>query len=246
MTGISCPLVLPERGARTLANSGLQQTPPSLPLGPALLKPGTLAGQVALSPDSKTPNVFAWLDDVRARPGMFVGDAERPLEVLESMVWGYYTALSARGIVEPVPEMTRHFSEWLRHRTGWSCSSGWAHAIASHSGKRPHLQVFFELVDEYRSLVPVVVTRARVVGNDPRLLQPLKPEWPRPREVELVRYAPTRFHFFRFLSARWSHNGGILTTPAGSSETSLASSKRYAVQHLGIPPAAWTRPKRAG
>lgn len=108
----------------------------------AQLEPGTLRGQVALARGSKAPNVFAWLDDVRARPDLFVSEAEQSLDVLESMVWGYYTALSVRGIVEQVPEMTGHFSVWVHHRMRRSCSGGWAPAIASHALERSHLDVF--------------------------------------------------------------------------------------------------------
>jgi hypothetical protein len=192
--------------------------------------------------DSRTPNIFAWLDDVRARPGLFVGASERPLDVLELMVWGYYTALSARGIVEPVPEMKRHFSDWLRHRTGWSCSCGWAEAIASHARKRPHFDVFYDLVDKYRGLVPVSVLRAPVLRQSASSLP--YPGWSLspPRHVELVRYTPTRFYFFRFVGTRWNHNAEILMTSDGSHDTSPAFARRYALEHFGIVPGSWVRP----
>jgi hypothetical protein len=194
-----------------------------------------------VTPYQRTPSIFAWLDEVRARPGMFVGGAERPLDVLESMVWGYYTALSTRGIVELVPEMKRHFSDWLHHRTSWSVSRGWADAIASHAQKRPHLALFFDLVDEYRGLVPVTVLRAPILRSNANSLP--YPGWSLspPRHVELVRYAPTRFYFLRFVGARWNHNADILATNEGSRETSSAFAKRYASEHLGVVPKSWVR-----
>lgn len=42
------------------------------------------------------------------------------------------------------------FAEWVRVRTGWSMSLGWAAAIERHAGAEEPLDVFFRLLDEYR------------------------------------------------------------------------------------------------
>ncbi|MEV6902000.1 hypothetical protein [Amycolatopsis sp. NPDC051372] len=47
-------------------------------------------------------------------------------------------------------EPTGPFAEWVRGRTGWSMSLGWAAAIERHAGDEDPLDVFFRLLDEYR------------------------------------------------------------------------------------------------
>lgn len=54
-------------------------------------------------------NVFDWLDQIRRRPGMFVGESSAPLGIIETLIGGYYAALSVHGMVEPVPAMSNHF-----------------------------------------------------------------------------------------------------------------------------------------
>jgi hypothetical protein len=145
---------------------------------------------------------------------MYVGDSTRPLSVLEGLVLGYYSALHTHGIVEAVPEMARHFSVWLCCRTSWSTSCGWAQAIASHSKRRPQLDVFFDFVDDYRQLAPttISVAKPRRVSSKPK----------RPTRVEIVRYRPTRFHFLRLSFGRRVQNGDILMNGDGSHHTSIA------------------------
>ena len=89
------------------------------------------------SPMSRTSagSVFAWLDEVRKTPGMYVTDGS--LRGLETLIYGYYAALHTHGRIEKVPQMTDHFSTWLSVETGWSMSCGWAHAIISCSGRPP-------------------------------------------------------------------------------------------------------------
>jgi hypothetical protein len=48
---------------------------------------------------------------------------------LESQIWGYLTALRNHNIVEPVPSMGRHFLYYVRQKTDWGVSRGWAGAI---------------------------------------------------------------------------------------------------------------------
>ena len=70
------------------------------------------------------------------------------LSELETLVYGYYAGLDNHGLIELVPEMTRHFSTWLSHETGWSTSCGWAHAITSNrtdSTDSSPLDEFFDI-----------------------------------------------------------------------------------------------------
>jgi hypothetical protein len=181
---------------------------------------------------------------------MWIGDAPRPLEVLQTLVHGYYIGLSTYGIVEAVPEMGRHFSSWLHRRTKWSLSCGWADAIQSHAGDRAPLDLFFHFVDQYRMLSPVVVARARlrrsnvptgkhhIVGADAR--------HSRLTVVEIVRYSSTKHFFLRFHYGRRAINDSILFDGSRSTQwcedTSAVFAKRWAAEALRVLPNQWEPP----
>lgn len=179
---------------------------------------------------TEATSVFTWLDTVRARPGMYIGDGA--LRELETLLYGYYAGLGTHGLIEHVPEMTNHFSTWLYWQTGWSTSVGWAYAITSHARARPPLDLFFEFGDRYRKLRPVTLRSARLSRrNAPtgkRVTVRLDGRLEPPTSVEIVRYAPTRLHFLRFAYGRRKLNDGILTTGNGSHETSLRFAKKRA------------------
>jgi hypothetical protein len=105
-------------------------------------------------------NVFHWLDQVRARPSLYLGDGS--LKDPEFLLSGYYTALATHGVVEAVPDMNWHFLSWLYYRTGWACSRGWAYAINSRHPGGSALDAFFQLVEEYRRLRPVRLCTVQV------------------------------------------------------------------------------------
>jgi hypothetical protein len=132
-------------------------------------------------------DVFAWLEYVKARPGMYLGDVEDPLRELETMLSGYYSSLDLHGIVEPVPDMSHHFRTWLYCSHGWSTSAGWALAFKQHPDGSDHLAHFFRLVDQYKKLKPDVrlsVKRRAGISDQPT-------------RIDIIRYAPTRLHFLR-------------------------------------------------
>lgn len=191
-----------------------------------------------MTADSRHPaEVFAWLDRVRARPGMYV-DENSPVRGLEALIHGYYTALSVHGIVESVPAMTNHFSTWLRRRTGWSLSRGWGAAIEENATRRDALATFFSYVDAYRRLVPVVVstvtlgerhrpTGKRVkIGHDGLI--------DRPDAVDVVQYRPEPIHFLRFHYGTFVADQHTLYTSTGSDETTVADAQAWVEDELQV------------
>jgi len=100
-------------------------------------------------------DVYDFLNEVRLRPSMWVRRSS--LQHLESMLTGYRVALGVHNIAEPFdfwnPGSQGHFSEWLWQRLGRHSALGWAVEIereAEQAG-RPAMQVFFELLDEFRA-----------------------------------------------------------------------------------------------
>jgi hypothetical protein len=172
---------------------------------------------------SEDENVFAYLDAIRARPGMYIDASKDPLRELEALIHGYYGSLRAHGLIEPVPQMANHFSIWLYCQTRWSTSTGWAHAIASHSRSGEELANFFRYVDQFRKLKPIV--RFALAGRRRTKSNPKGPS-----RIEIIRYAPTRLHFLRSWDRHKAQDGWILMDTHGRHETSLAFAKRAVIK----------------
>ena len=186
-------------------------------------------------------HVFDWLDRVRARPGMYVGDATAVRD-LESLVHGYYSALHVHGLVEPVPSMDRHFSTWLRIRRKWSLSCGWGLAIEEHSKPGQALINFFRLTDQYRRLAPVSVASARLgarhrptgkrcrIGVDGRIARPTK--------IDVIQYQPEPIHFLRFHYGRRIEDQPTLFEN-GCDKTSLNDAKTWVQDEFRVNASEW-------
>ncbi len=187
-------------------------------------------------------NIFTWLDHLRERPGMYLGSGG--LDVLETLVHGYCTALDLHQIDEGVPDML-HFGDWLRHRTDWSTSCGWARAITDNAGVRPPLDVFFEWTREYRSLAArlvcfVVTTEANaptgrrvVIGHAGRMQ--------RPDRVDILQYHPEPLFFLRFHFRNQVQTQRILFDN-GTNATSKEFAMRWVEDELAVARTAWREP----
>ncbi|MFI1168675.1 hypothetical protein ACH4UM_35220 [Streptomyces sp. NPDC020801] len=118
-------------------------------------------------------DVYDFLEEVRLRPGMWV--CRSSLQHLDSMLTGYRVALGVHGIAEPFdfwnPGGSSRFSEWLWPRLGMRHPSplGWATEIerAAEQDGRPAMEMFFELLDEFRATDHGAHTQAVLHGRTP-------------------------------------------------------------------------------
>jgi hypothetical protein len=100
--------------------------------------------------------VFDLLDEVRKRPGLFVGGDERhrvqQLQDLELLLFGYAMALRYHSIQEPVTDFGREFAEYLNRTRDWSTSCGpTAAVIDATKNEQEAWELFWRLVDEFRT-----------------------------------------------------------------------------------------------
>ncbi|ASP33468.1 hypothetical protein [Labrenzia sp. VG12] len=101
-------------------------------------------------------NIYEYIAQMKARPGMFTKD--KALDTLEVMLHGYVACLKANGLREEYdgrPFEPSAFSIWLYEELGWSGSLGFAWAIEQHTeGRDAAFDRFFELVGRYRHSSP--------------------------------------------------------------------------------------------
>lgn len=104
-------------------------------------------------------SVFDLLDEIRQRPGMYVGgDASQrmlQLQNLETLLSGYTLALRQHQIQEPVVDFNREFGAYLRGTKGWSLSCGPVAAVLREAvpGNDEAWQLYWRSVDEFRAAV---------------------------------------------------------------------------------------------
>jgi hypothetical protein len=86
----------------------------------------------------------------------------RSLRALSGLLGGYSLALRIHGIDEPFDlDETGPFNDWLAWTRPWSALTiGWTRAIEQNAGDREPLDVFFELLDEYRAITERGGTKA--------------------------------------------------------------------------------------
>jgi hypothetical protein len=103
-------------------------------------------------------SVFNVLDEIRARPNMYLGWDElhrvQQLQNLETLLRGYSIALEQHGIREAVTEFTRDFGAYLLETKGWSASCGPTAAVRDAARSDAETwELFWQLVDEFRNKV---------------------------------------------------------------------------------------------
>ncbi|MDP3236222.1 MAG: hypothetical protein Q8N26_25760 [Myxococcales bacterium] len=127
-------------------------------------------------------------------------------------------------------------------------SAGWADAIygAVREGQRP-LDLFFELVDEYRKVTPQVLARARLTSRNEATgktgTDGLGRARPPPLEVQIVRYAPDNLFLLRYRYPLLVVDQVMYGD--GSNATSLSFAKRHARQEFGVTAEQWKRVPRS-
>lgn len=177
--------------------------------------------------------VYDWLDEVRARPGMYFTE----LEQLETMIHGYLRALSTHRIDEGVPSLV-HFPDWLRRRTGWSMSCGWADAFRREVEPEVQVKRVFGFLDEFRLLRPSIVAsvilgdhhtatgKRVVIGMDGRMA--------RPEQAQIVEYAPESLQFLRFVYPERLETQRVL----------MSDARKWMEDEFGVQPHEWVTPQR--
>jgi hypothetical protein len=101
--------------------------------------------------------VFTLLAAIGQRPAMYIGGKEagrrRQLENLETLLTGYACALQAHGIVEPITNFNRSFSEYLYRTRGWSGSCGPAVAVFDATADEERgWSLYWDLVNEFEAI----------------------------------------------------------------------------------------------
>ena len=189
-------------------------------------------------------NVLMWLDNIRARPSMYIRD--KSLQHLQSLLWGYYAALATYGLVEDVPSMDRHFNTWLYYTRKWSTCAGWAHSIDErYPAVDDALDAFFKLVDEYRQLAPTRLWTVRLgprhnpTGN--RVTIGFEGRMEKPQSIEITQYRPTRLHFLRFHYENRIVDDDLLMKGSGSHATSLEYAKTWVRDEFQVELDSWER-----
>ncbi|XXX71753.1 hypothetical protein WMF30_29320 [Sorangium sp. So ce134] len=103
-------------------------------------------------------SVFEVLDEIRKRPGMYVGGDESQrvtqLQNLEHVLYGYSLALRRHRIEERVVDFNREFGAYLWETRGWSASCGPVAAIRDNAkSDMESWELYWKLVDEFRAAV---------------------------------------------------------------------------------------------
>jgi hypothetical protein len=100
-------------------------------------------------------SVFDVLNEIRKRPGLYVGGDESArllqLQNLEQLLCGYSLALRNHAMQEPAAEFLREFGAFILRTRGWSVSCGPVAAIREAvDNDEEAWRLFWVLVDEFR------------------------------------------------------------------------------------------------
>jgi hypothetical protein len=187
-------------------------------------------------------NVFDWLDEIRGRFSMYVRD--NSLYALEDILWGYQLGIGAHNIIEDVPQMNRHFLDWLRFQ-GWSFGAcGLAYVITQrYRDNKQAVAAFFSLVDEYRRLRPTVLCTVKLRTKH----NPTGKRWrvgldglmEKPKQVDIIRYRPEPLHFLRFHYKDRVKDCDLLMTKLGKYATTVRNAKQWVRDELQVEYGEW-------
>jgi hypothetical protein len=103
-------------------------------------------------------SVFDLLDEIRKRPGMYVGydESKRALQLqtIETLMDGYRFALQYHNINEPVSNFNSEFGDYLRETKGWCMACGPVVAILrAAKNEEGAWKLYWMMVDEFRATV---------------------------------------------------------------------------------------------
>ncbi|RKG60888.1 hypothetical protein D7X30_08250 [Corallococcus sp. AB011P] len=123
--------------------------------GYVLAHAATVIRDTPLTASVTSPDVFVLLENVRQRPGMYVGfdDSQRveQLRSLELLLHGYSMALRAHGVPEAGFGFVMDFAHYLAATRGWSaCCGPVAMVVKAAERKHDVWMLFWKLVDEFR------------------------------------------------------------------------------------------------
>ena len=167
----------------------------------------------------------------------------KSLYELETLIQGYYMSLYNHRTVENVPGMTHHFAIWLHFKYGWSTSAGWAYAVITHSGRQKPIDLFFEILDEYRKIRPTILAQVKLRKNhqltEEKAATDQNGKTDRPLKVEIIRYRPEKLHFLRLHYKDHIKDDWILMKPDGTYETSLNFAKNWVKDKLQVKREEW-------
>jgi hypothetical protein len=103
-------------------------------------------------------SVFELLDDVRSRPGLYLGGDDtlrgQQLRDLEHLLSGYTLALARHAITERVTDINREFARYLFEEKGWSAACGPVAAVIEHvKSETEAWEVYWNLMENFRDAV---------------------------------------------------------------------------------------------
>lgn len=114
----------------------------------------------------KTPkiyNIYELINLIREKPGMYIGDPK--ISTMSAFLNGYELTSMIHNIegLNVFPPFW-YFNEWAMRTYGWSQSTaGWANIILEENDRDEEkaLLVFFDLIDEFKTLKPVSIQRLK-------------------------------------------------------------------------------------
>ncbi len=180
-------------------------------------------------------NIFGLLDKIQQRTSMFIPD--KSIISLQTFLSGYESCMLVHGMIEKdVPDF-KHFSEWLSSRVDWGLSYGWARAIYENTADHQQaLQIFFELISEFRKLHPKTIKNVKFGPNHPlsgeKILFGDGSTVLRLEKLQVIHYVPEELFFLRFFYLMKIENGQILFS-------SLKDAMNWAEEEFSIFPSQW-------